>query len=61
MLANALKGEDALARSGRKLTLRNVLVVGQIAIALVLLSVTGLFLRSMMSASTIDIGFLIVH
>jgi predicted permease len=57
MLANALKGEDALGRPGRKVTLRNVLVVGQIAIALVLLSVTGLFLRSMMSASTIDIGF----
>jgi predicted permease len=57
MLANALKGEDALARPGRKISLRNVLVVGQVAIALVLLSVTGLFLRSMMSASTIDIGF----
>jgi predicted permease len=57
LLSNALKGEDALARPGRKLTLRNVLVVAQIATAFVLLSVTGLFLRSMMSASTIDIGF----
>jgi predicted permease len=57
LLVNALKGEDALARPGRRWTLRNVLVVGQIATSVVLLSVTILFLRSLVSAANIDIGF----
>jgi predicted permease len=57
LLANALKGEDALAQPGRRFTLRNLLVVAQIAMSVVLLCVTGLFLRSLQSASTIDIGF----
>ena len=57
MLANALKGEDALARPGRTWTLRNVLVVAQIGMSVVLLSMTGLFLRSLQSAASIDIGF----
>jgi predicted permease len=57
LLVNALKGEDALARPGRRFTLRNLLVVAQIAMSVVLLCVTGLFLRSLQSASTIDIGF----
>ena len=57
MLANALKGEDALARPGRRITLRNVLVVAQVAMSVVLLCVTGLFLRSLESAAQIDLGF----
>jgi predicted permease len=57
MLANALKGEDALARPGRRVSLRNVLVVTQIAMSVVVLCVTGLFLRSMQSAASIDLGF----
>jgi predicted permease len=57
LLASALKGVDALARPGRRLTLRDVLVVSQIAMSLVLLCGTGLFLRSLQSASSIDIGF----
>ena len=57
MLTNALKGEDALARPGRKWTLRNTLIVGQIAMCVVLLSATGLFLRSLQKAASIDIGF----
>ena len=57
VLANALKGEDLLARPGRRWTLRNVLVVSQIAMSLVLLCATGLFLRSLRSATGIDIGF----
>jgi putative ABC transport system permease protein len=57
ILSSALKGEDALARPGRRFTLRNILIVSQIAMSLVLLSATGLFLRSMQSAATIDIGF----
>ena len=56
-LANALKGEDALARPGRRISLRNLLVVVQIAMSVVLLCITGLFLRSLRSASSIDIGF----
>ena len=57
ILASALKGEDVLARPGRRWTLRNVLIVSQIAMSLVLLCATGLFLRSLQSASAIDIGF----
>jgi len=57
ILASALKGEDLLARPGRRWTLRNVLVVSQIATSLVLLCATGLFLRSLQSASHMDIGF----
>ncbi len=56
-LSNALKGEDALARAGRRLNLRNLLVIAQIAMSLATLSVTGLFLRSLESAANIDIGF----
>jgi predicted permease len=56
-LANALKGEDALTRSGRRWTLRNVLVVAQIAMSVVVLSLTMLFLRSLQSAAGINIGF----
>jgi predicted permease len=57
LLANALKGEDALARPGRRITLRNLLVIAQISMSVVLLCVTGLFLRSLESASAINIGF----
>jgi predicted permease len=57
ILSSALKGEDMLARPGRRWTLRNVLVVAQIAMSLVLLCATGLFLRSFESAAGIDIGF----
>jgi predicted permease len=57
ILSSALKAEDALVRPGLRFTLRNILIVSQIAISLVLLSVTGLFLRSMQNASSISIGF----
>lgn len=57
LLSNALKGEDALARPGRKWALRNTLIVTQIAMCVVLLSATGLFLRSLQQAASIDIGF----
>jgi len=55
--STALKGEDVLARPGRFWTLRNLLVVAQISMSLVLLCVTGLCLRSLRSASNINIGF----
>jgi predicted permease len=57
MLSNALKGETGLARPGQRCTLRNILIVSQIAMSLILLCATGLFLRSMQSASGIDVGF----
>jgi predicted permease len=55
-ISTALKGEDALARVGR-VNLRSILVVAQVAISVVLLCATGLFLRSLESASRIDVGF----
>ena len=57
VLSNALKGEDALTRRGRRFSPRNILVVAQVAMSLVLLLVTSLFLRSLQSAASIDIGF----
>lgn len=57
LLINALRGEDALARPGRQWTLRNLLTIAQIAMATVLLSMTGLFLHSLEGAAQIDIGF----
>ncbi len=57
VIANGIKGEDLFSRAGRAWSLRNVLVVAQIAMSLVLLCATGLFLRSLGNASHIDIGF----
>jgi predicted permease len=57
LMPNALKGEDALARPGRRWSLRGVLVVAQITLSLVLLCAAGLFLRSLESAAKIDVGF----
>jgi predicted permease len=57
VIAGALKGEEVLARSGRLWSLRNLLVLSQVAMSLVLLCATGLFLRSLGNASRIDVGF----
>lgn len=56
-LASVLKGEELLAGRGHRWSLRAVLVVAQTAMAVVLLCLTGLFLRSLESAARIDIGF----
>jgi predicted permease len=57
-LATALKEEEVLVlRINRRFGLRNVLVVTQVAVALVLLIGTGLFVRSLITAQTIDPGF----
>lgn len=56
-IANALKGDAGFTAVRRRLSARNLLVVGQVAMALVLLAVTSLFLRSLESASRIAIGF----
>jgi predicted permease len=57
LLGSALKGEDALARPGRRWTLRNLLTIAQIAMLMILLSMTGLFLRSLETAASIELGF----
>ena len=57
-LAPTLKDESG-GTSGRqkRFSLRNVLVVTQVAISMVLLLGAGLFLRSLQSAQDIDLGF----
>ena len=57
LMPNALKGEEALARPGHRFNLRSILIVVQITLAVVLLSGTGLFLRSLESAANLDTGF----
>jgi predicted permease len=56
-IANSLKGEAGSAATGSRFRARNLLVVAQVAMAVVLLALTGLFLRSLESASEINIGF----
>jgi predicted permease len=57
ILSSALKGEAGIAGKRRRWSMRSVLVVSQVAMSVVLLCATGLFLRSMQRASGIDIGF----
>jgi predicted permease len=56
-LAKALKGEEVLAGPVGRWNLRSLLIVAQTTTSVVLLCATGLFLRSLESASNIDIGF----
>ncbi|MFY9609602.1 MAG: ABC transporter permease [Blastocatellia bacterium] len=57
-LVAALKDEDSAAGRGRRrFNLRNLLVVAQVALSLVLLIGAGLFLRSLNNAQSIDPGF----
>jgi len=57
-VVTALKDEEvSLMRRHRKLGLRNVLVVAQVAISALLLVGAGLFLRSLGNAQSIDPGF----
>ncbi|MBA2340497.1 MAG: ABC transporter permease [Pyrinomonadaceae bacterium] len=54
----ALKDESATASfTPRRFSLRNLLVVAQVAVSLVLLVGAGLFLRSLGNAQSIDVGF----
>ena len=52
-----LKEQPADRGTGRRFTLRNALVVGQIAVSLALLTAAGLFMRGAVKASTADPGF----
>lgn len=56
-LAPTLKDETAGGGRPRKVTARNVLVVGQVAASLVLLVVASLFVRSLVARSDIRVGF----
>ena len=58
-LVPVLKGDANVGESGilRRLTLRNVLVVAQVALSLVVLVCGGLFIKSFRNAQTMDPGF----
>ncbi|MGD0226428.1 MAG: ABC transporter permease [Terriglobia bacterium] len=55
-LVAALKNESVVSGRMRAFSLRNTLVVVQVALSLVLLASAGLFLRSLQNASSINIG-----
>jgi predicted permease len=57
-LSADLRGEITAARlGGRRLALRDLLVVSQLALTLVLLVVAGLLLRSLVRSQAADVGF----
>ena len=56
-VVDEMRRDAANGRPGRRVTLRNGLVVAQTAISVVLLVAAGLFLRSFAAQSTIDPGF----
>ncbi len=57
-MVSALKSDGPIGKGGgRRFGLRNVLVVAQVSISLVLLIAAGLFIRSVQNAQNIDPGF----
>jgi predicted permease len=60
MASDIKAGEQEMTAGGKALRLwsrRNLLVMGQLALSLMLLSTAGLFIRSSISATTEDMGF----
>jgi macrolide transport system ATP-binding/permease protein len=56
-LTSALKSTKQRARSSRRPHLRNLLVIGQVAVSLVLLIGAGLLVRGLQKAQSTDLGF----
>ncbi len=56
-VASTLKNEATGGGRPRRVTLRNALVVGQVAVSLVLLVTAALFLRSFQARQQVDVGF----
>src|SRR6185503_11359715 len=57
-LTPALKNENAaVGRGSRRFNLKNLFVIGQVAISLALLISAGLFIRSLRNAQSINPGF----
>jgi putative ABC transport system permease protein len=56
-VAPTLRDESAGGGMGRSASLRNLLVMGQVAVSVVLLASAGLLLRSLAASSTVDPGF----
>jgi predicted permease len=56
-LVTALKTDVTTSSRGRWLSLRNLLVIGQVAVCFLLLVASALLLRSLAAARTIDVGF----
>ena len=52
-----IKNENANGGPSRRITVRNALVVGQVAVSLTLLITATLFLRSLQARATVDPGF----
>ena len=59
-IATTLRNDSAAAGQGRS-RLRNTLVIGQVAMSLLLLTVSGLFVRALDKGRRVDIGFDVQH
>jgi predicted permease len=55
-LTGALKDSSALGRGSRRFGLRNILVIAQVAVCMLLLVCSGLFLRSLQASATATTG-----
>jgi putative ABC transport system permease protein len=56
-LVSALKDETTLLGKGRRVSLRNLLVVGQVALSVIVLVGAGLCVRSLQKLQAVDAGF----